>query len=124
VTHYHADHSSNLRWLRDEFGADVRVFEQGIPLLRDRLPDTGVRPFLAGSELGPSDDVRLRTIHTPGHSADSVCLYLESEGCSSRATRFSAPARGRSATSASTWRVWASCGTCPTCNCSVPAADR
>src|SRR5919109_1394047 len=24
VTHFHADHSSNLRWLRDEFGSEVR----------------------------------------------------------------------------------------------------
>src|SRR5947208_3583329 len=80
VTHHHADHSSNLRWLRDEFGADVRVLEQGMPLLRDRLPDTGVTPIHHGTELGPSDDVRLQVIHTPGHSVDSICFYLESEG--------------------------------------------
>ncbi len=80
VTHHHADHSSNLRWLRDEFSADVHVFEQGIPLLRNRLPDSGVQSIQHGSEIGPSDDVRLTTIHTPGHSVDSVCFYLESEG--------------------------------------------
>lgn len=80
VTHHHADHSSNLRWLRDEFGADVRVPEQSIALLRDRLPDSGVKPIHDGSEFGPSDDVRLTAIHTPGHSVDSVCFYLESEG--------------------------------------------
>jgi glyoxylase-like metal-dependent hydrolase (beta-lactamase superfamily II) len=80
VTHYHADHSSNLRWLRDEFGADVRVLEQGIPLLQARLPDSGVQAIADGAEFGPSDDVRLRAIHTPGHSADSVCYYLETEG--------------------------------------------
>jgi endoribonuclease LACTB2 len=80
VTHHHADHSSNLRWLQDEFGADVRVLEQGIPLLRDRLPDGGVQPIVDGAIFGPSDDVRLQAIHTPGHSADSVCYYLEDEG--------------------------------------------
>ncbi len=80
VTHYHRDHSSNLKWLRDEFGADLKVFKQGIPLLQDLLPDTGVAPIHNGSELGPSDDVRLQVIHTPGHSADSICFYLESEG--------------------------------------------
>src|SRR5947199_8953068 len=31
VTHYHADHSSNLRSLRDEFGSAVHYLEQGIP---------------------------------------------------------------------------------------------
>jgi glyoxylase-like metal-dependent hydrolase (beta-lactamase superfamily II) len=80
VTHYHADHSSNLRWLRDEFGADVRVLEQGVPLLQDRLPDTGVKTIADGAVFGPSDEVRLQAIHTPGHSADSVCYYLEEEG--------------------------------------------
>src|SRR3954471_4356356 len=52
VTHYHADHSSNLRWLRDEFGAEVRVFEEGMPLLGDRLPDSGVRAIHHGTEFG------------------------------------------------------------------------
>jgi endoribonuclease LACTB2 len=77
VTHHHADHSSNLRWLQDEFGADVRVLHEGIPLLKDRLPDSGVQPIADGAIFGPSDDVRLQVIHTPGHSADSVCYYLE-----------------------------------------------
>src|SRR5213078_2106534 len=27
VTHHHRDHSANLPWLRDEFGADVYVLE-------------------------------------------------------------------------------------------------
>src|SRR5215213_7144293 len=58
VTHYHADHSSNLRW----------------------LPDSGVQTIADGTVFGPSDDVRLQAIHTPGHSADSVCYYLEEEG--------------------------------------------
>src|SRR5438552_6093557 len=80
VTHYHRDHSSNLKWLHDEFGADLKVFEQGIPLLQDRLPDNGVTAIHHGTEIGPSDDVRLQVIHSPGHSADSICFYLESEG--------------------------------------------
>src|ERR1051325_7765669 len=51
VSHHHADHSSNLRWHREEFGADVRVFEQGMPLLQNRLPDSGVTAIRAGTEL-------------------------------------------------------------------------
>jgi glyoxylase-like metal-dependent hydrolase (beta-lactamase superfamily II) len=80
VTHHHADHSSNLRWLQDEFSADVRVLEQSVPLLQNRLPDAGVKTIHHGSEFGPSDDVRITAIHTPGHSVDSVCFYLETEG--------------------------------------------
>jgi len=80
VSHHHRDHSANLRWLREEFGAEVRVLEEGKALLQDRLPETGVTSLHDGSELGPSDDVRLTVMHTPGHSVDSVCFYLESEG--------------------------------------------
>jgi endoribonuclease LACTB2 len=80
VSHHHRDHSANLRWLQEEFGADVRVFDQGMSLLQERLPETGVSALYDGSELGPSDDVRLSVMHTPGHSVDSVCYYLESEG--------------------------------------------
>src|SRR5262245_27682874 len=59
VTHHHADHSSNLKWLREEFGADIRVLEQGVPLLGARLPDQGVSSIQHGTEFGPSDDVKL-----------------------------------------------------------------
>jgi ribonuclease/clavin/mitogillin len=80
VSHHHRDHSANLRWLREEFGAEVRVLEQGRALLQDRLPESGVTSLHDGSEVGPSDEVRLQVMHTPGHSVDSVCFYLESEG--------------------------------------------
>src|SRR5438093_5977638 len=65
VAHFHRDHSSNLVWLRDEFGAELHVGEGTIPLLRDRLPESGVVPIRDGTEIGPSDDVRMRAIHTP-----------------------------------------------------------
>ena len=80
VSHFHADHSANLRWLRDEFGAEVHILEESRTLLQDRLPDSGVNLLHHGSEVGPSDDIRLTAIHTPGHSVDSVCFYLENEG--------------------------------------------
>jgi glyoxylase-like metal-dependent hydrolase (beta-lactamase superfamily II) len=80
VSHHHRDHSSNLKWLREEFGADVRVFEGGRDLLAPQLPDSGVSTLQAGAEVGPSDDVKLAVMHTPGHSVDSVCYYLEEEG--------------------------------------------
>jgi glyoxylase-like metal-dependent hydrolase (beta-lactamase superfamily II) len=80
VTHYHADHSSNLKWLRDQFGADVLAFRGAPQYMQDRLPDQGLRMLDDGVEVGPSDAVRLQVMHTPGHSPDSVCYYLEAEG--------------------------------------------
>ena len=80
ITHHHADHSANLRWLRDEFAAEVRVLSAGLPLLHDRLPDTGVSAFEDGDRIEVAGGVSLRVICTPGHSVDSVCYFHEDEG--------------------------------------------
>jgi hypothetical protein len=44
------------------------------------LPDQGVRLLKDGDVVGPSDSVQMQVMHTPGHSPDSTCLYLEEEG--------------------------------------------
>jgi ribonuclease/clavin/mitogillin len=80
ITHFHIDHSSNLRWLRDQFGAEVYVLEAAKPLLGERLPDTGVHEIAGGDELGPGGGVKVRALLTPGHSPDSLSYYLEDEG--------------------------------------------
>ena len=73
VTHFHADHSANLRWLRDQFGAEVLALREGEALL-------GVRLLRDGDVVGPSDSVRMTVLHTPGHSPDSVSYFFEDEG--------------------------------------------
>src|SRR5262245_51047607 len=37
ITHHHSDHSANLKWLRDQFGAEILVHKSGEPLLVDKL---------------------------------------------------------------------------------------
>jgi len=80
LTHHHADHSANLRWLRDEFGAEIEVSPAAAPLLGERLPPAGVRFIQDGQEIDVGGGVRLRALYTPGHSADSVSYYIEDEG--------------------------------------------
>jgi endoribonuclease LACTB2 len=80
ITHHHGDHSANLKWLRDQFGAEVYVQEQGEPLLRDRLPETGVHTMHDGQVIDLGGGLRVNVLHTPGHSVDSVCYYIEDEG--------------------------------------------
>lgn len=80
VTHYHADHSANLRWLRDEFGAEVHVLTAGAPLMSDRLPNEGLHLRQDGEAIEVVGGLSLRLIHTPGHSPDSVCYFYEDEG--------------------------------------------
>ena len=80
VTHHHADHSGNLKWAREVFGAEIAIPENGRPLLKGRLPAKGVRKLADGQLLELDGGARLRVIATPGHSVDSICYYLEEEG--------------------------------------------
>ncbi len=80
VTHHHADHSGNLKWAREVFGADVAIPANGRRLLRGRLPACGVRPLADGETVELDGGVRLRVLASPGHSVDSLCFYLEEEG--------------------------------------------
>jgi glyoxylase-like metal-dependent hydrolase (beta-lactamase superfamily II) len=80
ITHHHSDHSGNLKWVRSELGAEIIAPKGGLPLLKGRLPRTGVSTFADGQVIELDGGVRLRVMFTPGHSTDSVCYYLEDEG--------------------------------------------
>ena len=79
ITHHHRDHSANLKWLRDQFKAEVYVHDMGKPILQDQLPETGVHTMHDGQTIDVNG-VSVMVMHTPGHSVDSVCYYLEDEG--------------------------------------------
>jgi glyoxylase-like metal-dependent hydrolase (beta-lactamase superfamily II) len=80
LTHHHIDHSANLRWLQSETGCEVAVPHLSQDLLGKRLPETGVRSLRDGESIEAGNGISLEVISTPGHSLDSVCFYLESEG--------------------------------------------
>lgn len=79
VTHHHYDHSGNLKDLREALGADVAVPENGVSLLKGRLPKEGVQTLSDGATID-LDDVKVQVLATPGHSVDSLCYYIESDG--------------------------------------------
>ena len=80
ITHHHADHSGNLKWVREGYGAEIVAPKQAVPLLKGKLPRGGLNLLADGQvfDLGPG--VKLRAMFTPGHSVDSVCYYLEEQG--------------------------------------------
>lgn len=80
ITHHHADHSGNLKWVREGFGAEILAPRNALPLLKGRLPRTGVKVLSDGQVFELGKGVRLRAMFTPGHSVDSVCYYLEDQG--------------------------------------------
>ena len=87
-THGHWDHTGENAALAAHTGADIAVH----PLDRDRLEQP--QPLWAPFEIPPSvpavelaeggevrfGEIRLRVLHTPGHTEGSVCLYAADEG--------------------------------------------
>ena len=87
-THGHWDHIGDNAAVAEHTGADIAVH----PLDRDRLtaPTAQFAPFeippsvpavdLAEGGLIRFGEIRLRVLHTPGHTEGSVCLLAEDEG--------------------------------------------
>ena len=87
-THGHWDHIGDNAAVAAHTGAEIAVH----PLDRDRLTDP--KPLFAPFEIPPSvpavelaeggvirfGAIRLRILHTPGHTEGSVCLMAEDEG--------------------------------------------
>jgi glyoxylase-like metal-dependent hydrolase (beta-lactamase superfamily II) len=70
VTHRHPDHVGGVAELHRRTGAEVRAFGS------EPAGDLEVVPIEDGEtiEIG---GVALRALHTPGHSSDHLCFYLE-----------------------------------------------
>ncbi len=87
-THGHWDHIGDNAAVAEHTGADIAVH----PLDRERLTDP--QPLFAPFEIPPSvpavelaegglirfGELRLRVLHTPGHTEGSVCLLAEDDG--------------------------------------------
>jgi glyoxylase-like metal-dependent hydrolase (beta-lactamase superfamily II)/rhodanese-related sulfurtransferase len=68
-THTHADHFSATRELARQLG---------VPVVMHRLsPAPFVDLRLEGGELLVVGRLRLQSLHTPGHTRDSMCLHVE-----------------------------------------------
>jgi endoribonuclease LACTB2 len=65
LTHFHADHSANLRWLCEEFNAEGLVAAGTAERLEaGRLPARRAH-FDEGTILSPNGGVRLQVLQTP-----------------------------------------------------------
>jgi hydroxyacylglutathione hydrolase len=69
VTHHHPDHWASIDLLKERTGAPVYCHEAD----REAQADKVDRTLSDGDELAVGG-VRLRVIHTPGHTPGSICL--------------------------------------------------
>lgn len=71
VTHRHADHTGSAKELSARTGAPVRGYDAG-----QCVPVQGtVLPLMDGEEI-PAGGLSMQVLHTPGHTSDSVCLWI------------------------------------------------
>jgi len=68
LTHGHGDHLASLAAIKEKYGARTAVFRTSI-IEYDR-------PLQDGDILNVGE-LKVRVIHTPGHTEDSVCYYCE-----------------------------------------------
>ena len=71
LTHHHPDHTEAAAEFHRLTGAPVRALDAALCL--------GAPP-LADGEVLDAAGVRIEVLATPGHTADSVCLYLPDDG--------------------------------------------
>jgi glyoxylase-like metal-dependent hydrolase (beta-lactamase superfamily II) len=70
LTHRHQDHCAGARLLAEMTGADILAVDPQL-----RLGSEGLGPGAVVSGAG----CELRVITTPGHTSDSVCLFIEAD---------------------------------------------
>ncbi len=102
LTHHHADHSGGCQRIKEACSARVGVHREGVAFLEDGdeekmglvvakrsglySPEYTFVPCKVDFQLQDNEVIsvgksRLRAIHTPGHSRDSLCFYMEENSC-------------------------------------------
>jgi glyoxylase-like metal-dependent hydrolase (beta-lactamase superfamily II) len=96
LTHSHPDHIGAAKSIKESIGCAIMMHAAELDWAEDtdrqfrERPVPGFHSLVEGSVkiektfddgdiIGLDDDLNLRTIHTPGHSAGSCCFFLEKE---------------------------------------------
>lgn len=91
ITHNHRDHLAGLKEIMDVTGAPVQIHREDADAL-----DTALGGLVADGDTIVAGTVQIKVIHTPGHTAGSVC-YLVGNHLFSGDTLFpGGPGRSRS----------------------------
>jgi len=69
-THGHLDHTSGNKMMKEATSAPILIHEYDAPLLQNPTADKTLRE----GDLIELGDIKLRVLHTPGHSKGSIAL--------------------------------------------------
>jgi glyoxylase-like metal-dependent hydrolase (beta-lactamase superfamily II) len=69
-THGHPDHVSGNKMMKEATGAPILIHEYGAPMLQNSKADK----TLHEGDIIELGDIKLRVLHTPGHSKGSIAL--------------------------------------------------
>ncbi len=90
-THGHIDHVGQVGVIRDYFKAPFYLHPKDIPLTEDEIW-AGFASYIKAVHCPPPDEpmedgmeievgrLKIRILHTPGHTPGLCCLYIEDEG--------------------------------------------
>ncbi|MCL2529742.1 MAG: MBL fold metallo-hydrolase [Coriobacteriia bacterium] len=94
-THGHSDHLGGASFIAEATGAEIYMHELDVPWARELYeevsrylqgrisaevpPAPKISHYLTEGQVLEFDGLALTVLHTPGHSAGSVCLYHEDE---------------------------------------------
>lgn len=70
ATHYHFDHVAALKELKERVSAPFLIHKDDVPFLDNITPD---QALTESDEISLAEET-LQVIHTPGHTAGSICL--------------------------------------------------
>lgn len=79
LTHGHFDHTGAITAIQDAYGTPVAMHQNDHGLLAGSVPATGAVKFVDGRDTLQGYDLDIQVLHTPGHSAGSVCYLIN--GC-------------------------------------------
>lgn len=91
LTHGHLDHMMAVERIREEYGVSAYCHTDELAVLADPVQNLtsrfmrhsyvldGVKPLVDGAEFSCAG-VKIKLLHTPGHTPGGCCYYLPEEG--------------------------------------------
>lgn len=76
LTHGHFDHTGAITALQQAYGVPVAVHQEDNGLMSGSVPDVQKVRFVSGEDILETAGLRIRVLHTPGHSRGSCCYLI------------------------------------------------